>query len=345
MSLDQLQKDVKAGNLYPVYLFHGDESLIIDQATAFLEEHLLQEHERSFDQVILYGMDVNARQVMEQLMLFPLLGARRVVCIREAQQLEDLKELESYVRRPAPSSILILSHKNKALDKRTKLFEALKQSAFIISADKLKGKEVIPWLMKTASSMQLNITNEAASAMVELIGEEISLLQPELKKLTISHAGGKQVTGPDILDLVGMSREYNVFELQNAIEAGNVAAAMRIGTRMGEQKGYSIIPLIALLYGFYTRILAAKSLGQANDAAIGEAIGNKNPYVIGKAKEAARKYSMEQLEYFIQCLHHYDMKSKGWNNPGADHRALTIELLDTLLIPAKSPMMSSGYEW
>ncbi len=337
MSVEQLQKDFQSGKIYPVYLFQGEETLLIDQAAAFLEDHLLQEHERAFDQQILYGMDVSARYVLEQLMLFPLLAVRRVVFVREAQQMDDLKDLESYVLKPAPSSVLVLSYKGKSLDKRTKLYDAIRQKGFILSADPLKFRDVLPWLTKTAGAMKIKLDPEAASAMVDLIGEEMSLLHPELKKLAISHADGKTVTVTDILDLVGMSREYNVIELQNALETGNVTRIMRIGSRMSEQKGYSIIPLIALLYGYYSRLYAVKSLGQATDAAIGEAINNKNPFVINKHKELVRKYSSEHLENCLQWLHIYDMKSKGWEYTGGDDRALTIELLDHLLYSEMHP--------
>jgi DNA polymerase-3 subunit delta len=339
MSLNQLQKDFKAGKIYPVYLLHGEESYLIDEAANYLEDHLLQEGEKSFDQQILYGMDVNARNVIEQLMLFPLLAQRRVVFIREAQQLEDLKELEGYASRPAPSSVLVLCHKGKSLDKRTKLYDAIKKNGFILAADRMKEKEVQSWLMDTASTLHIKLDPEAANLMIELIGNEISQLFPELQKLAISHSNIKPVMPGDIIDLVGMSREYNVFELKNALEAGDIVKTMQIGARIAEQKGYSLIPLIALLNGFYSGLLVVKSLGNAGDAAIGEALGNKNTWVIGKTKEAARRYTLEHIETCIQWLHIYDMKSKGWYS-SADDYALTIELLDHLLYPAKIPSLS-----
>jgi DNA polymerase-3 subunit delta len=157
MSLSQLQKDFKAGKIYPVYLLHGEESYLIDEAANYLEEHLLQENEKAFDQQILYGMDVNARNVIEQLMLFPLLAPRRVVIIREAQQIEDLKELEGIASRPAPSSVLVLCHKGKALDKRLKLYDAIKKNGFILAADRMKEKEVQSWLMDTATSLHIKL--------------------------------------------------------------------------------------------------------------------------------------------------------------------------------------------
>ena len=337
MALDQLQKDIKAGKIYPVYLFHGEESYLIDEAAHYIEEHLLQEHEKAFDQQILYGLDADARFIVEQLMLFPLLASRRLVIVREAQQLDNLKDLETYVSRPAPSSVLVLCHKGKSMDKRTKLFDAIKQKGYILAADRMKEKEVLAWLIQTASSLHIKLDAQAAGLMVELIGDEVSKLFPELQKLAISHSNIKPVLPADILDLVGMSREYNVFELQNALEAGDAQKTIRIASRMSEQKGYSIIPLIALLGGFYSRLLAVKSLGNAGDAAIAEAIGNKSPWLINKSKDAARRYSLEDIERSIAWLHIYDMKSKGWSNPGADDRALTIELLDHLLFPGKMP--------
>ncbi len=342
MSIEQLKKDLKSGTTYPLYLLHGEESYLVDEAANYLEEHLLQEHERVFDQQILYGMDCSARHIIEQLQLFPMLAPKRVVIVREAQMIEDLKDLESYASKPAPSSILVLCMKGKSMDKRLKLYDALKKNGFIIAADPLKEKDVLPWLMKSASSLKLNINAEAGEAMIELIGNDISSLYPELTKLAVNHAGGAMISKNDILDLIGLSREYNVFELQTALESGNVLKTMRIATSMADMKGYSIIPLIALLAGHYSRIYAAKSLGQATDAAIGEAIGNKNPYVITKAKEAARKYSLETLEKSIGWLHVYDMKSKGWLFSGGDDKALTIELIDRLLYPDSSPMFTEN---
>ncbi len=339
MSLSQLQKDIKAGNIYPVYLLHGEESYLIDEAAELLESHLLEDNEKAFDQQILYGMDINARYVIEQLMLFPLLASRRVVLIREAQQLEDLKELDNYASRPAPSSVLILCHKGKSLDKRTRLYDAIKQKGFILAADRMKEKEVLIWLMNTAAALYIKLDHEAANLMIELIGTEISQLYPELKKLAISHSNIKPVMPADIIDLVGMSREYNVFELKNALEAGDVVKTIKVGARMAEQKGYNLIPLIALLNGYYSSLLIVKSLGNASDAVIGEALGNKSSWLIGKTKDTARRYSQENLERCIAWLHEYDMKAKGWYS-GADDRALTIELLDHLLYPGQAPVFN-----
>ncbi len=341
MSFDQLKKDVKAGTLYPVYLLHGEENYLVDEAANFLESHLLLEHEKAFDQQILYGMDCTARYVIEQLVLFPLMATRRLVMVREAQLMEELKDLEPYLSRPAPSSILILCHKGKNMDKRLKAFDAIRKNGFILAADPLKEKEVLPWLQKTVSDLNMKMDRDAGEAMIELLGGDISHLYPELKKLAVHHAGADAITRNEIVDLVGMSREYNVFELQNALESGNVLKTMRIGTRMAEQKGYSIIPLIALLYGFYSRIYAIKSLGNASDNAIGEAIGNKSPYFISKNKEAARRYTSEVAESAIAWLHVYDMKAKGWGYKGGDDKALTIELLDHLLFPGQVPVFTA----
>jgi len=341
MSFDQLKKETRHGVTYPVYLLHGEESYLIDEAADLLERHLLQEHEKAFDQQILYGMDCNARYVLEQLQLFPMMAPRRVVFIREAQQMDDLKDLEAYVLKPAPSSILVICYKGKSMDKRLKLYDALKKNAFILAADPLKEKDVLPWLMQTAANMKLALDPDAGEAMIELIGPEISLLHPELAKLALSHADGQRITKTDILDAIGLSREYNVFELQTALETGDVMKTLRIGTRMADQKGYSIIPLIALLYGFYSRMYVVKSLGAVSDAAIGEAIGNKSPFFIKKNKDASRHYSIETLEKCLCWLHVYDMKSKGWDFTGGDDRALTIELLDRLLFPDAFPAFAA----
>jgi DNA polymerase-3 subunit delta len=342
VSLEKLQKELKSGKFYPVYLLHGEESYLIDEAAALLERSILQEHEKVFDQQILYGSDCDAKYVMEQLMLFPMMASRRLVIVREAQILDNLLELETFAQKPVPSSILVLCHKNKTLDKRTKLYDGIKKNGFILAADKLKESEVLPWLLATASELQVKLDHDAAEAMVELIGGEISNLFPELKKLAGHSTPGIPITKLEILDLVGLSREFNVIELQRSLETGDVVKTMKIGAMMAEQKGYSIIPLIALLGGYYTRLYITRSMINADDDAVGEAIGIKSNYVIRGYKAAARKYSPEIIERCIGWLHVYDMKSKGWLYRGGDHRALTIELLAHLMHPDYVPIFAEN---
>ncbi len=337
MSLEKLQKEIKSGKFYPVYLLHGEESYLIDEAASFLEENILQEHEKVFDQQVLYGSDIDARYVMEQLMLFPMIAPRRLVIVREAQQMDNLLDLETFVHKPVPSSILVLCHKGKNLDKRTKLYDGIKKNGFILAADSLKESDVLPWILAKATELKIKLDHDAAEAMIELIGGEISNLFPELKKLASNASPGIPITKVDILDLVGLSREYNVIELQRSLETGDVAKTMKIGAMMAEQKGYSIIPLIALLAGYYTRLYITRSMLSADDDAVAEAIGIKSAYVIKGYKIAAKKFSPETLERCIGWLHVYDMKSKGWNFRGGDDRALTIELLGHLMHPDYIP--------
>ena len=316
-----------------MYLLHGEEPYLIDEAATFLEHNVLQEHEKVFDQQILYGSDSDAKYIMEQLMIFPMIAPRRMVIVREAQQMDDIIGLETFVQKPVPSSILVLCHKGKSLDKRTKLYDGIKKNGFILAADKLKESDVLPWILSMAEELNLKIDHDAAEAMIELIGGEISRLYPELKKLATHAAPGTPITKLEILDLVGLSREYNVFELQKALESGDALKTMKIGAMISEQKGYSIIPFIALLGGYYTRLYIVRSMMSADDNTIAEAIGIKSPYVIRGFKVAAGKYTPETLERCIGWLHVYDMKSKGWNYKGGEDRALTIELLGHLMHP------------
>lgn len=337
MGLDTIKKEISAGKIYPVYLLHGEESFLIDEAASYLENHLLQEHEKVFDLQVLYGMDVTVPYLLEQLLQLPLMASRRLIMLREAQQLPAIKDLENYLSKPAPSSILVLCHKGKLMDKRIKAFDAIRKHGFILEASRPKERDIGPWLVHTAKAMKIILEPEAAEALTELIGYDLSLLNTELKKLAVSHANGAAVSRTDIFDLVGMSREFNILELQNALESGNVLKTMQIAMRLTDQKGYSIIPLIGLLSAHFTRVYAVKSLGNAPDAVVGDVIGNKSPFVIKKAREAARKFSLQTLEHYIGWLHIYDLKSKGWNYRGGDDKTLTIELLDKLLFPREVP--------
>src|SRR5687768_7608235 len=338
MSIDLLHKDIKAGKFYPLYLFHGEEAYLIDEAAELIENSVVEEAAKPFDQQILYGTDYDARSVIEQLMLFPLLAPRRLVIVREAQLIGDIKELEGYALRPAPSSILVLCYKGKSLDKRLKLYDAIKKNGFVLAADPLKEQQVIPWLMQTSKELGLKLEPDAAEALVELIGPDVSKLYPELKKLKGIHTKSGSVSRSEIIDLVGMSREYNVFELQGALEEGDALKMMKIAMIMAEHKDYSVIMVVATLAAYFTRVYAVKSMPSADDGALGEAIGIKTPFVIRKYKVAANKYSPEQLERIIQWLHIYDMKAKGWGNKSGDDRALTIELLGHIMHPEKVPV-------
>lgn len=342
MSIDQLHKDLKSGKFYPIYLLHGEESFLIDEAAELIETFVVPENAKPFDQQILYGTDYEARQIMEQLMLFPLLAPRRLVIVREAQLMADVKDLDIYAAKPAPSSVLVLCYKGKSLDKRTKLYDLIKKNGFILAADPLKESQVVPWLLHTAKELEISLENEAAEALVELVGGEVSKLYPELKKLQGIHTKSGSVSRIEILELVGMSREYNVFELQGALEAGDMIKMMKIAMIMSDQKDYSIIMVVAVLAAYFTRVYAVKSMPSADDNAIMDAIGIKNPYVIKKYKIAAQKYSLTTLERIIGWLHVYDMKGKGWTYRGGDDRALTIELLGHLMHPDHEPVFAEN---
>lgn len=331
MDIATLKKDIQSEKYYPVYLLHGEERFFIEQAETLLEANLIEENAKSFDQFKVYGADVTFAQIRDQLTMFPMLGPRRAVFIREAQTMDEFYQLESYVARPIPSTVLVLSFKGKKVDKRKKFYQLVKDNGWVLESEKLDDKQIMPWLQKTASELNLRFADGAPEALVDLLGKEVSLLYPELIKLQLAFPEGTSIQINDILDFVGMSREYNVFELKNAMDAGQREKAMKIGAFMAEQKGYSIIPFIALLAGHYSNLYAIRSLGSPTADQVGQVTGNKSPYVIKLNMEQAKKYSLERLEYIISQLHEYDMKSKGWNNPGRDDRMLTIELLDKIL--------------
>jgi DNA polymerase-3 subunit delta len=333
MDLESLKRDLKAGHVAPIYLLHGEERYFIEAAEALLEETIMP-GEAAFDKFIAYGNEVTRMGLLDQLHGLPFIEPRRLVMLREAQLMdgEEFYKLESYVGRPAPSSVFVIAFKGKKVDKRRKFVDALRKAGgFILESDKLGDKEILPWLEQAAKGLGLRLAQGAPEAMVELIGKEVSLLYPELVKLAGAFGRDKTVAVPDILDLVGMSREYNAFELKNAIEGGDRAKAMKIGTRMAEQKGYSIIPVIALLIGYYANLYTVRSLGKASAEEVGEAIGNKNAFIVRRTMEQATRYTPDRLERCLAWLHEYDMKSKGWENPGRDDKSLTIELLDKLL--------------
>lgn len=216
MTHEQILNDLKAGKFKNVYLLHGDEPYFIDTLVSWMEHHLLSEDAQAFNQTVVYGKDVDHRAIIDEARQFPLMSDRRVIIVREAQEMKTLKDLADYAKKPVPHTILVLVHKHKSFDKRLALAKALADQV-VFESKKLYDNQLPSWILGYAKSIQLGIDDKMAQILADYLGNDLSKIANELDKLALSQGRGVKISLEVIQDQIGISKEFNVFELQKAL--------------------------------------------------------------------------------------------------------------------------------
>ncbi len=334
-TFDQIKADLKKKIYKPIYYLMGDEGYFIDEITSHIEKNILPEEEQSFNQTVLYGRDIELGDMLDTARKFPMMSNYNVVIVKEAQLLKGIEGVAAgqtdpfllYVENPAPSTILVINLRDKKLDKRKKLYKALDKSACLFESKKIYENKVGAWITSVAKSKGYSIDVKAAELMATHLGNDLAKVNNELTKLLVTEPKGANITLKEIEDNIGISKDFNVFELQTAIGKKDFRKAMLIVTHMSQNpKTKSIIPLISFLYSFFTKLLLAHSTADKSNAGIAAAIGI-NPYFARDYMEAARNYNKSKSAYIIGILREYDAKSKGIDSPTIDDGELMKEMI------------------
>jgi DNA polymerase-3 subunit delta len=308
--------DIKAGNYAPIYFLHGEESFFIDEIVKVAEKEILSESEKAFNQIIMYGKDVDFKQVVDTARQFPMMAERRLVIVKEAQNLRTLTQLESYIKTPSPQTILVLAHKHKKLDGRTSFAKAIKKNAVVWESKKVYVK-----------SRKYNISAQATAILAEYVGADLGKLSNELEKLMVKEKADKDISYDDVIERVGISREYNVFELRKAMSQKNYTKCLSIARYFGDNpKANPIQMVIPSIYGFFSQLFVAKMNSGLPDQQLARAIG-VNPYFVKEYKEAARIYSLPEIKKSFSTIKRADLHAKGI---GA-RRAASKDILQDLI--------------
>ena len=304
--------DIKAKKYAPVYFLQGDESFFIDQIVEYIEKNVLDEAEKSFNQVVLYGKETDFKQVVDQAMQFPMMASHRVIIVKEAQSMSSIADLASYIAQPSTQSILVLAHKHKKLDKRKKkIWDALKKNAVILETTKLYDNQVPAYVMEFAQAEGLKLDNKSAFLLTEHLGSDLNKIYNEIKKLGLNLEKGSQVTAEDIQNFVGISKDFNVFELQKAIGTKNKLKAYSIVKYFSQNsKAHPIQMNVASLYNYFSSVYVAKKYIKSDDRTLASKL-RVNPYFVKDYKMAANQYSLEKIRYAFKMLHRMDKHSKG----------------------------------
>lgn len=327
----QITKDIKAGNLKPIYFLMGEEPYYIDKLTEFIEQNVLEEHERDFNQSILYGRDVTMEDVIGTAKRFPMMADRQVVVVREAQELSrTIDKLEAYAENPQQTTVLVFAYKYKTLDKRKKITKLLDKVGVVFESKKLYDNQVGDWIKRVLSGQGYSIEPKAVAILVEFLGTDLSKINNELDKLKIILPKGHTFTPNDIEENIGFSKDFNNFELRKAIGEKNQLKAYQIIDYFAQNpKDNPLVVTTGLVFGFFSQLLqyhGLKDKSQANAAKVLKV----NPYFVKDYEVAFRNYPMKKVSAIVAALRTLDVKSKGVGAASTSQHDLLKELLITI---------------
>jgi DNA polymerase III subunit delta len=312
-SFENILSDLKKKQYHPVYFLTGDEPYYIDLVSDYIQENVLVEAEKSFNLTVLYGKDTDARSVMNSAKRFPMMSNNQVVIVKEAQEMDNIDELIHYIENPLQSTLLVLNYKYTNPDKRKKVFKSLLKNSVCLESKKLYDYQVPPWISGYLSARNLSIEPKASVLLTEFLGSDLSKIANEIDKLIISLGEGqKTITSALIERNIGISKDFNNFELQNALGKKDVVSANRIINYFADnQKNHPLVLTINSLYNFFSRVLIYYWIKDKSRDNLAEQMGVR-PFFVKDYIEAARNYNPTKVMQIIELLREYDLKSKGY---------------------------------
>lgn len=335
--LKKMITSFKKDGYKPVYFLMGEEPYFIDFLSDHFTNNVISEEEKSFNQVVLYGKDVSVNDIMSQARQYPFMGDKMLVVIKEAQELvKTIDQFSSYFKSVQPSTILVFCYKYKTLDKRKELYKTLSKSEFaeIFESNKLKDYQVEGWIKTLISDEKLEIEPKAVAMLVEFLGNDLSKISNEIDKLKIILKNDKLITADLVEENIGISKEYNNFELINAVAYKNEAKAFGIAKYFAlNTKNNPFVVTTSLLYNFFSKLLQYHGMiyknAGANPADIAKQLGI-NQYGLKDYQAASKIYPMKKVSQTIAVIREIDLKGKGVNG-SLTHDDLLKELLIKVL--------------
>lgn len=310
-----------------IYLLQGDESYYIDKIAERLENEILNEAEKSFNLSVLYGDDVDPTVIVDHCRQFPMMSDRRVVIIREAQALRNIEDLLKYVENPTPSTILALCYKHKKLDGRTNFSKAIKKRGTILETKRMYDNQLAPWIAGLMGSKGIKFEKDVPGILAEHLGSDLQKIEAEIEKLENNVSDGQVVDAALVEKYVGISKRYNVFELQKAMSVGDRAKAMRITNHLARNpKDSPLIFIIASMFNYFSRLLLTGLHRKASDEVLQSKL-KVNPYFLREYRGAMRFWDGRRVLGAFQLLSEYDLRAKGVNNKSTSPEELLKEMM------------------
>lgn len=308
----KIVNDIKSGNIKPIYFLMGEEPYYIDKLSDFIEENVLAEDEKGFNQTVLYGRDVTIEDIIGTAKRYPMMAERQVVIVKEAQDLsKTIDKLESYAENPMPSTVLVICYKYKTLDKRKKVTKELTKSGIVYESKKLYENQVGEWIKRVLQGKNYGIEPKASAMLVEFLGTDLSKINNELEKLQIILPKGSTITPKDIEENIGFSKDFNNFELINALGSKNQLKAYQIVNYFAEnEKANPLVVTTGTVFGFFVKLLKYHGLKDRNPKNVAAVLA-VNPYFLKDYDVAIKQYPMKKVSQIVGTLRDIDVKSKG----------------------------------
>lgn len=320
--------DIKAKQLKPIYFLMGEEPYYIDKISEFIENNVLAEEEKGFNQMVLYGRDVSVDDIVANAKRFPMMAEHQVVIVKEAQDLSrTIEKLVSYAENPQPSTILVVNYKYKKLDKRKALYKAVQKTGLVYESKKLYENQVADWIRRVLAGKKYSIAPKAAQMLVEFLGTDLSKINNELDKLQIILPEGTQISPEHIEQNIGISKDFNNFELRKAIGNRDEIKAYQIIKYFADNpKGNPMVVTVSLLFNFFSQLLHYHGLNDKSARNVASAL-RINPYFVNEYVTAARNYPMRKVSKVVAILREFDVKGKGVGANATPQGDLLKELL------------------
>lgn len=327
MTIDSIIAGWEKGSFKPVYWLEGDEEYYIDKAIDYAEHRILSESEASFNLTVFYGRDTSWADVVNACRRYPMFAERQVVLLKEAQQMRDLEKLETYIENPLGSTVFVVSYKDKKIDGRTRFAKLLKEKGVFVTTKKMYDNQLPEWTQELLQSKGLSISPKGLALFVDHIGNDLIRIENEITKISVNLGKRKTITEEDIEEFVGVSKDFNVFELQSALARKDLAKAIRIIQYFEANPRAAPIQLVLpSLYGFFSKVFMVFGAGATDEKAIAAAIG-VNAFFVKDYLHAARAYDFQGVERVLLLLHRYNLKSIGINSVATGDGSLLKEMV------------------
>lgn len=324
-------KNIQQQQFEKIYFLHGEEPYFIDAICDAIVDKAMDESERDFNQTIVYGKEADAGSIIADAKSYPMMGERRLVVIKEAQEFKEIDLLESYFEHPVDTTILVICYKYKKFDTRKKLIKTAASKGLVFLSEKVKDYKLVDWISSYAKEVGYQISPKAAMLLAEFLGTDLGRIVNELEKLSILVEKGTMINEAHIEENIGISKDYNFFELSNAFAARDYLKASKIVNYFEKNpKSGPIIPIIANLFGYHTKLMRIHFAKDKNPAALASTLGVA-PFLVSQYTQAARIYNPKKLAENIAILQEYDLKSKGIDNASIPEGELLKEMIYRLM--------------
>jgi len=339
MTAAEIIKDLQQKKYKPIYLLHGEEPYYIDLIGNYAEQHILPDAEKGFNQTVLYGKDTDVMAVLGAAKRYPMMADYQVVLVKEAQDMKwgnddaekkGINPLLSYLENPLPSTILVFCYKHGKFDKRKKAFKAIEKNGIVFESASLYDSKIPAWIEEFIVKKGYKINQQASLMLAEYLGNDLSRIANELEKLMLNVSAGQEITLKHIQDNIGISKEYNVFELQTALAKKDALKANQIINYFeSNPKANPIVLVLGNLNNYFSKVLTYHYLKDKSQQSVARELG-VSPYFVKDYEQAARSYNYGKTMQIISYLREYDVKSKGVDS-NTDHGGLMKELVFKIL--------------